>query len=65
MATRPSEKPASADAEGGNGRPEERGRADERTEAAVEEDLYRYIAPPVGPDDERVFTDSGIEVDRL
>jgi methylmalonyl-CoA mutase, N-terminal domain len=65
MATRPGEKPASADAEGGNGRPEERGRADERTEAAVEEDLYRYIAPPVGPDDERVFTDSGIEIDRL
>ena len=26
---------------------------------------YRYIAPIVGPDDERRFTDSGIEVDKL
>jgi len=25
---------------------------------------YRYIAPVVGPDDERYFTDSGIEIDR-
>ncbi len=32
---------------------------------AVDEDIYRYIAPVVGPDDERVFTDSGIEIDRL
>jgi methylmalonyl-CoA mutase N-terminal domain/subunit len=32
---------------------------------AVEEDLHRYVAPVVGPDDERVFTDSGIEIDRL
>jgi methylmalonyl-CoA mutase N-terminal domain/subunit len=32
---------------------------------AVEEDLHRYIAPVVGPEDERVFTDSGIEVARL
>ena len=31
----------------------------------VEEDLHRYVAPVVGPDDERVFTDSGIEIDRL
>jgi methylmalonyl-CoA mutase, N-terminal domain len=31
----------------------------------VEEDLHRYIAPTVGPDDERRFTDSGIEVKRL
>jgi len=28
-------------------------------------DLNRYIAPVVGPDDERVFTDSGIEIDPL
>jgi len=26
---------------------------------------HRYIAPIVGPDDERRFTDSGIEIDRL
>ena len=32
---------------------------------AVEPDLHRYIAPVVGPDDERVFTDSGIEIGRL
>ena len=29
------------------------------------EELSRTIAPLVGPDDERVFTDSGIEIDRL
>src|SRR3954451_5969494 len=32
---------------------------------AVEEDLNRFVAPVVGPDDERVFTDSGIEIDRV
>ena len=32
---------------------------------AVEQDLHRYVAPVVGPDDPRVITDSGIEVDRL
>ncbi len=32
---------------------------------AVDEDLYRFIAPPVGPEDERRFTDSGIEVERI
>src|SRR6476659_616840 len=30
-----------------------------------EEESQRTIAPLVGPDDERVFTDSGIEIDRL
>jgi methylmalonyl-CoA mutase N-terminal domain/subunit len=30
-----------------------------------ETDTDRYIAPVVGPDDERRFTDSGIEIDRL
>ena len=34
-------------------------------ETAVRKDLHRYIAPVVGPDDPRVFTDSGIEIDRL
>src|SRR4051794_3256502 len=29
------------------------------------EELSRTIAPLVGPDDERVFTDSGIEIERL
>jgi methylmalonyl-CoA mutase, N-terminal domain len=37
---------------------------DEQAEA-VDEDLHRYIAPVVGPDDPRLFTDSGIAVDRL
>jgi methylmalonyl-CoA mutase, N-terminal domain len=31
----------------------------------VERDAHRYVAPVVGPDDERVFTDSGIEIERL
>ncbi len=29
------------------------------------DDTARTIAPQVGPDDERIFTDSGIEIDRL
>jgi methylmalonyl-CoA mutase, N-terminal domain len=58
VATRPTEKGAETD-------PNDMGRADERTEAAVQEDLYRFIAPVVAPDDERVFTDSGVEVKRL
>lgn len=29
------------------------------------EDIHRTIAPLVGPDDPRVFTDSGIEIDSL
>ena len=37
----------------------------ERQRAAMEEDLHRYIAPVVGPDDERVITDSGIEIKTL
>src|ERR671925_2408611 len=61
MATRPSEKSAREPAGGradGDGRPHEQARA-------AEEDLHRYMAPVVGPDDERRFTDSGIEVKRL
>jgi len=56
VATRPTEqpKPAAADQE-----------PSEEQAEAVEEDLHRFIAPVVGPDDERRFTDSGIEVDRL
>ena len=61
MATRPHDKAAAA---GENGTSE--GGADpERQSAAVEEDLHRYIAPLVGPDDERVITDSGIEIKPL
>jgi methylmalonyl-CoA mutase N-terminal domain/subunit len=32
---------------------------------AVDTGAHRYIAPVVGPDDERVFTDSGIEIKRV
>jgi methylmalonyl-CoA mutase, N-terminal domain len=61
MATRPTDKPAA-----GEGDAARRGDGRARDQAAaVEEDLYRYIAPAVGPDDERRFTDSGIEVKRL
>jgi methylmalonyl-CoA mutase, N-terminal domain len=55
MATRPGEKPKIDDDGSGNGAAKD----------AVEEDLYRYIAPTVGPDDERVITDSGIEIKPL
>jgi len=33
--------------------------------ATVERDANRFVAPVVGPEDERVFTDSGIEIERL
>jgi methylmalonyl-CoA mutase N-terminal domain/subunit len=68
MATRPGQKPRAgkpkkkdqaAPPDGsGDGAPNE-------AKQAVEEDLHRYIAPVVGPDDERVFTDSGIEIEAL
>jgi methylmalonyl-CoA mutase N-terminal domain/subunit len=57
MATRPTEKPADR-------RPAEDGPPDEQAEK-VQEDLHRYIAPTIGPDGERRFTDSGIEVKRV
>ncbi len=57
MATRPGEKAPSAGSNGSEEAAEQR--------KAVEEDLHRYIAPVVGPDDERVITDSGIEIDPL
>ncbi len=41
------------------------GRADEKIERAVAEDADRFIAPMTGPDDDRVFTDSGIEIQPL
>jgi methylmalonyl-CoA mutase N-terminal domain/subunit len=40
-------------------------KARDQAEEAVDEDLHRYVAPVVGPDDERIFTDSGIQIDRL
>src|SRR5690349_6123566 len=57
VATRPTDKPTASGADGDE-------RSDEQVEA-VADDLHRYIAPVVGPDDERRFTDSGIEIDRL
>ena len=53
MATRPTEKPKASDAD------------QEKQAEAVADDEHRYIDPVVGPDDDRRFTDSGIEVDRL
>jgi methylmalonyl-CoA mutase, N-terminal domain len=61
MATRPTEKPAARKA---GGKPTEDGPPDEQAEK-VQEDLHRYIAPTIGPDGERRFTDSGIEVERV
>src|SRR3954454_2140465 len=59
VATRPSEKPTDQT-------PEAEADSDSQEKAeAVADDLNRYIAPVVGPDDERRFTDSGIAVDRL
>jgi methylmalonyl-CoA mutase, N-terminal domain len=61
MATRPKDE---AQAQGTEGA-EANGAPSEEQQAAVEADLDRYIAPVVGPDDERVITDSGIEINRL
>src|ERR687897_543870 len=54
MATRPGETP----------KVDPDGSGSAAAKQAVEEDLYRYIAPTVGPEDPRVFTDSGIEIKR-
>jgi methylmalonyl-CoA mutase, N-terminal domain len=56
VATRPTDSQRAAASDGA---------PDPETERAVTEDLNRYVAPVVGPDDERVLTDSGIEVERL
>src|SRR5436190_10156677 len=61
MATRPTEESAS---EASDPKSED-GHSGEAQAEKVREDLHRHIAPAVGPDDERRFTDSGIEVDRL
>jgi methylmalonyl-CoA mutase N-terminal domain/subunit len=62
MATRPKDE---AKTEGANGAASDGAPDAERQQAAVEDDLHRYIAPVVGPDDERKITDSGIEIKRL
>jgi methylmalonyl-CoA mutase, N-terminal domain len=62
MATRPKDE---AKTTGEDGAASDEAPSAERQQAAVEEDLHRYIAPVVGPDDERRITDSGIEVKRL
>ena len=61
MATRPTEESAS---EASDPKSED-GHSGEAQAEKVHEDLHRYIAPAVGPDDERRFTDSGIDVERL
>jgi methylmalonyl-CoA mutase, N-terminal domain len=61
MATRPKD-----EAQGeGTEDAQANGAPSEEQQAALEEDLHRYIAPVVGPDDERRITDSGIEIKRL
>ena len=62
MATRPKDE---AKSEGANSGASDGAPDSERQQAAVEEDLHRYIAPVVGPDDPREITDSGIEIKRL
>jgi methylmalonyl-CoA mutase, N-terminal domain len=62
MATRPKDE---AKSEGANSGAPDGAPDSERQQAAVEEDLHRYIAPVVGPDDPREITDSGIEIKRL
>ena len=37
--------------------------SENETSQPVADDIYRYIAPVVGPDDPRKITDSGIEID--
>jgi methylmalonyl-CoA mutase N-terminal domain/subunit len=62
MAARPTDK---RDRKAASGGPKTDGEVEARAEEAVQEDLYRYIAPTAGPDDEHVFTDSGIEIEPL
>ncbi|HSD25629.1 MAG TPA: methylmalonyl-CoA mutase family protein [Solirubrobacterales bacterium] len=62
MATRPKDE---AKTEGAHGKTSDGSPDADRQQAAVDEDLHRYIAPVGGPDDERRITDSGIEIKRL
>jgi methylmalonyl-CoA mutase, N-terminal domain len=61
MATRPRDEAKTDAAKGASGD----GAPPEKQQAAVDEDLHRYIAPVVGPDDPRKITDSGIEIKTL
>jgi methylmalonyl-CoA mutase, N-terminal domain len=54
VATPPKHRPAGA----AEGEPES-------AERAVDEDLHRFVAPVLGPDDEHRYTDSGIDVRRV
>ncbi len=58
MATRPTDKPVDRDPDGPPA-------PADGTGETLDDDLHRNIAPLVGPDDERRFTDSGIEIDPL
>ncbi len=42
-----------------------RGPVSDAAASDIQSSEHRYIAPIVGPDDERRFTDSGIEIDKL
>ena len=57
MATRPKDEAKAAASPNGATEAEQ--------QAAMEEDLHRYTAPVVGPDDPRKITDSGIEIKTL
>jgi methylmalonyl-CoA mutase, N-terminal domain len=61
MATRPKDDAKSQ----GTDDAESNGAPAEDQQAAMEDDLHRYIAPVVGPDDPREITDSGIEIKTL
>jgi methylmalonyl-CoA mutase N-terminal domain/subunit len=58
MATRPADKAARERSE-----PPDEGEG--RQAQAAQEDIHRYIAPVVGPDDEHRYTDSGIDIQRV
>jgi methylmalonyl-CoA mutase, N-terminal domain len=58
MATRPADEAARE-----RGEPPDEGESRQRE--AAREDIHRFIAPVVGPDDEHRYTDSGIDVQRV
>ena len=58
MATRPADKAAREGAE-----PPDEGEG--RQAQAAREDIHRFIAPVVGPEDEHRYTDSGIDIQRV
>ena len=52
-------------ANAGTGRPPQYPQGDGCSDGSAAQEAHRTIAPVVGPEDERVFTDSGIEIDPL